>query len=776
MWTSYTGASGSVDHGVGAIQNALAIDISPTVTTTYTLTVSNGAGHTSTATVTVTVIPAAGTSTTTTTTVPTETTTTTTTTTAPQPASISTFLVGTPTINEGDTTYLWAYFSGTTATVDNGVGTVGNYQAVNVSPTVTTTYTLTVSNGAGSTTTATVTLTVLPANTTTTTTTTTVPTGTTTTVPSGNTVAITGQPANATPLLGSSHTFSVTATGNGVLSYQWYLNDVAIVGAQSATYVAADEGNYKVVVTNMYNGTTASVTSNIASLVVRTAVITSQPVDTYITNGLSKFLNVGITIPGNIIATYQWYRDGTAISGATTQSYSASVAGSYTFIVTSTRAGQTATKTSDTAIVTVVAAPSITSFAPNTSPIALGSSATFTPVFSGGTGVITPGNIVVTSGQTVSVSPTNTTVYQLTVTNLAGSGGSLSSSVTVTTGTITLSTNGSSANRYTGSTSITLADGRVLVFGSYTNFGSLATDTYDPATNQFTRVGDMKEVRIWAPGVRLNNGKVLVVGGQYYTGTRWSVRSTAELFDPSTNTWSYTTGTPGTSRQSHFVVLLQNGKVLIGGGMSASGSALTTTEIYDPATDTFSAAAPMADGILETTAALMPNGNVLVAGGYAGNTTLNSARIYNVTNNSWSAVTSTMNHARRNAKSVVLSDGRVLIAGGWSGPAGLAHIEIFDPSTNTFAPDSSLSHFLQGRGGLTLHVLQDGRVALIGGSDGYGNSQSEIAMYNPATNVMQAEATHMYYERYQHSSTLLNDGRIFIMGESGNWAADIFTP
>ena len=745
------------------------------MTTTYTLTVSNGAGHTTTATVTVTVIPAAGT--TTTTTVPTgSTTTTTTTTSAPQPASISSFLVGTPTINEGDTTYLWAYFSGTTATVDNGVGTVGNYQAVNVSPTVTTTYTLTVSNGAGSTTTAAVTLTVIPANNQTTTTTTTVPTGTTTTVPSGNNVAITGQPANATPLLGSSHTFSVTATGNGALSYQWYLNDGAITGAQSATYVATDEGNYKVVVTNSYNGTTASVTSTIASLTIRTAVITAQPVDTYITNGLSKFLNVGITIPGNITATYQWYRDGAAISGATTQSYSASVAGSYTFTVTSTRAGQTATKTSDTAIVTVVAAPSITSFAPNTSPIVLGSSATFTPVFSGGTGVITPGNIVVTSGQTVSVSPTNTSVYQLTVTNLAGSGGSLSSSVTVTTGTITLSANGSSANRYDGSTSITLADGRVLVFGSYTNFGSLATDTYDPSTNQFTRAGDMHEKRVWTPAIRLANDKVLVVGGSYYTGTRWSASSTAELFDPSTNTWSYTNGSPGTSRRAHFMVKLQNGKVFIGGGLSNSDSALTSTEIFDPATETFTAAAPMSDGITDATASLLPNGNVLVVGGIAGGTTLNSARIYDVSSNTWSSVSSTLNHARRNAQAVSLNDGRILIAGGFDGRQGLAYLEIFDPVTNTFAPDSSLSHFLQGRGGLTLHVLQDGRVALIGGNDGYGNRQSEIVMYDPTTNAMQVEATHMYYERSTHSSTMLNDGRIFIMGESSNWAADIFAP
>ncbi len=48
--------------------------------------------------------------------------------------------------------------------------------------------------------------------------------------------SITVQPMNQTVAAGQTATFSVTASGNGTLSYQWQMNDADISGANSASY------------------------------------------------------------------------------------------------------------------------------------------------------------------------------------------------------------------------------------------------------------------------------------------------------------------------------------------------------------------------------------------------------------------------------------------------------------------------------------------------------------------------------------------------------------
>jgi outer membrane protein assembly factor BamB/subtilisin family serine protease len=73
-------------------------------------------------------------------------------------------------------------------------------------------------------------------------------------VPS-NVLLITSAPSSTAALIGGSFTLSVTATGPGTLSYQWYLNGAAIAGATGSSYsvssaTTANAGSYKVVVSN----------------------------------------------------------------------------------------------------------------------------------------------------------------------------------------------------------------------------------------------------------------------------------------------------------------------------------------------------------------------------------------------------------------------------------------------------------------------------------------------------------------------------------------------
>jgi hypothetical protein len=126
----------------------------------------------------------------------------------------------------------------------------------------------------------------------------------------------------------------------------------------------------------------------------------------------------------------------------------------------------------------------------------------------------------------------------------------------------------------------------------------------------------------------LPNGKVLVAGGWSYGGDI----AVAELYDPVIRSWS-DTGMMITPRHGHKATLLMNGKVLVTGGHSATieNAALTSAELYDPASGTWTATVPMNTASGEHTATLLPNGEVLVAGGLdSGSDPLSRSEVYNV--------------------------------------------------------------------------------------------------------------------------------------------------
>jgi hypothetical protein len=127
----------------------------------------------------------------------------------------------------------------------------------------------------------------------------------------------------------------------------------------------------------------------------------------------------------------------------------------------------------------------------------------------------------------------------------------------------------------------------------------------------------MADARTGHTATLLSNGLVLVAGG--YTFSSVSLAS-AELYDPTTGLWS-TTGSMATGREDETATILPNGQVLAAGGLSATNSgvsALSSAELYDPVTGTWSTAASMATARYIDTATLLSDGAVLVAGGHGG--------------------------------------------------------------------------------------------------------------------------------------------------------------
>src|SRR5438309_2501924 len=128
--------------------------------------------------------------------------------------------------------------------------------------------------------------------------------------------------------------------------------------------------------------------------------------------------------------------------------------------------------------------------------------------------------------------------------------------------------------------------GKVVVYLLFTIFFEVAPgllQTCLAAPFQFEPTGSLANARSDHSATLLSNGKVLVAGGTNGTTTLGS----AELYDLATGIWN-ATGSLNTPRTDHAAVMLGNGKVLAIAGTDTNGNALTSAELYDPVSGSWS--------------------------------------------------------------------------------------------------------------------------------------------------------------------------------------------
>ncbi len=388
-----------------------------------------------------------------------------------------------------------------------------------------------------------------------------------------------------------------------------------------------------------------------------------------------------------------------------------------------------------------------------------------------------------------------------------------------------------------GHTATRLSDGSVLIVGgerptSGLPYASLS-DAYRVAEDgTMVEVGSLTIPRARHTASRMPDGRVVIAGGR-----RWetnpdqvpTVERTAEIFDPTTNTFSMASGTMAEPRAEHLATVLEDGRLLMGWGSSAyTCNAYPEGLIYDgtglveyapwhdpapyfgyvgcippgvagvqlPDADVLFSrwlvpANPEVDfqpiiwldadkgGVPGWSYALLADGTVLGAG--AGVASRFDARPALAVRAS-----GMMDEPRGRAASATLADGRVLIVGGrrvdYDAPVGEEDPVpfrfprsglLFDPIAQTWGSPVAAA---KARIDATATRLDDGRVLVAGGSNQAGEDDRPTELFDPSSETFGLGPA-LTFARARHTATRLTDGRILIAGGTLEDAhAELFDP
>lgn len=280
---------------------------------------------------------------------------------------------------------------------------------------------------------------------------------------------------------------------------------------------------------------------------------------------------------------------------------------------------------------------------------------------------------------------------------------------------------------------VALADGRV-VFVNITGI-----EVYDPVAGTNTTY-TYPSLRTYARALQLQDGRLMIYGDQNYPAQ-------VPIYLMDTSTFNITVSSTLTNWHGlSQVVQLQNGEVLFAGVFGS--------DRYDPATGNVIATTTMNSPRIRGAAALLPNGQVLVAGGSAnlsGSNPMSSTELYDPATNSW-ANGPTMTAGRLECKITDLGTGELLVSGG---NATTGAMENYNIASNTLSVAATIGpRFIRHHTAL----LPNGDVAIA--CEETSNDAIDFFIYTPGQNAV--EEANMSGIGFGADGTILPNGNFFV--------------
>ena len=245
---------------------------------------------------------------------------------------------------------------------------------------------------------------------------------------------------------------------------------------------------------------------------------------------------------------------------------------------------------------------------------------------------------------------------------------------------------------------VAVVNGKIYVIGGYGNGYLTINEEYDPATNTWTTKKSMPTIRT-SFAIAVYQNKVYVIGGRsgvigYYGELRCGVN---EVYDPATDTWETKASMP--TNRSALCANVVDGKIYLIGGLETpvgSGPNVSVlTEVYDPATDSWTTKKPIPTGVYYYASAVVDN-KIYVMGGCrpsAGTPNLN--QIYDPETDTWSygkPLPTPVTDAGAGATTGVWAPKRIYVVGGrinysWDG----TNInQVYNPENDSWTVGASM--------------------------------------------------------------------------------------
>ncbi len=237
------------------------------------------------------------------------------------------------------------------------------------------------------------------------------------------------------------------------------------------------------------------------------------------------------------------------------------------------------------------------------------------------------------------------------------------------------------------------------------------------------------------------------------------------------------------ARSSHTATLLQDGRVLITGGVDEHSARLSSAEIYDPTQRTFTPTGSMTLARSGHTATLLPDGRVLIVGGEQTPPGQNgiepgqSAELFDPSAGNFTP-TGGLLIGRQGFNATLLATGKVLITGGAAGTTDSGYTigdpEVYDPTTGAFAAAGAYSGSLAGLNsgvwgfGSVSALLADGTTLFATGpaSQVYDPSTATFSLRGPISVTWALPGGNTFTPSYivEQTASLLLNGKVLLAG------------